>query len=547
MRILKITRLFNGTVKLIAVVVTSGIIFISQGRAAETHIVLLTTADMESQLEPFVVKKKTGDTEKICTVGGLNRIAQAVDVIRKENPNRVLLVSSGDDLMGKYYNLFHGEVTYGVMNALQYSVVTPGNHEFDYGIGKYVKAVKEAQFPIIVTNMDFRGTTLFEKIKKYWVTEIDGVRIGFIGLMTPDVRQITTIEDPIKVDINIFDVADEYAGYLIHVENVNIIVALTHIGFDLDLELARRVSGIDVICGGHSHTLLPTDKEVVVNKSVHDKTIIVESGEKSRVLGRLDLFIDNGKIVRHSWRVIDMDSTYSGDDAVETITKRFKDKVPQDFTVGKTMCDLDARRKVIRSQESNLGNFVADIMRKRFKADIALINGGALRGDKVYLKGTMFNDTMLEFFPFNNTVVNIKLSGAEIKDILELGVSEVERYNGRFLHPSGLKYTYNPGNEPLRLTIDNEGNAVGIKSNGKRVSNVLCKNKKNIYVPLKNNKLYDVVVGSYMAGGGDSYYMLKNKSAIKTYVDLRTVLQQHINEKKNINPKLDGRITITHE
>lgn len=510
----------------------------------EQRISILTTPDLHGQLEEYSCVTKKGKEKETKMIGGMARIADAVSRIRQENPGAVVLVSSGDDLGGKYFRVLRGKEMYALMNRIGYDVVTLGNHEFDHGIKTLKEAADTAKFPIVVSNMSFEGTTLFKNIKKYYVKEIAGIKIGFIGLMTPAVRQITKVEDPVTVNARIVSVADEYVGYLRDIERVDLVVALTHIGHDLDKELAQKVRGIDVICGGHSHTLLPAGKEVVIERADGGKTIIVQSGDRGGFLGRLDLTLRDGKIIAHDWRTIMLDASVAADPAVQRMIERFKKKLPKKIRIGESLCDLDARRETVRAAESNVGNMITDAIRERFGVDIACINGGGIRGETLYAKGALYADTIIEMFPFENDVVICKMTGKELRRMLELSVSEYEKGHGRFLQVAGLRYAFDPAARPLVLKKDEKGDAVGIAEEGERVREISCLGRDGTYQPCRDDALYSVAVGSYMAGGGDGYFMLKGTSELHTYVTVQSVIEDYIRAKKQIAPKTEGRITV---
>jgi len=511
----------------------------------ETRLIILSTPDLHGQLEPYPHTIGKGKEKETKIIGGLARVSGAVKRIREEHPGAVILVSSGDDLAGKYFSILHGKETYALMNRIGYDLVTFGNHEFDYGIKTLKEAVDTVRFPIVVSNMDFAGTSLFKNIRKYYVKEVSGLKIGFIGLMTPDARQITKIEDPITLNRNIFSAADEYAGYLRDIERVDLIVALTHIGHDADRELALKVRGLDVICGGHSHTLMPTGGEVVIDRGNGEKTIIVQSGEKGGFLGRLDLTLSGGKITRHTWEAIPIDASVPEDPTAARMVERFRKRLPRKIRIGESLCDLDARRETVRSAESNVGNLIADAMRERFGADIACVNCGGIRGETVFPRGPVFSDTVLELFPFENDVVIFQMSGGDIRNMLELAVSEYEKMHGRFLQVSGLRYSFDPAGKALVLKKDEKGDAVGIAEPGGRVTDIQCLAGDGTYRPCRDDARYAVAVGSFMAGGGDGYFMLKQMKGQNTYVTVQSVIEEYIRAKKQIAPKTEGRITVT--
>lgn len=256
--------------------------------AQQTHLVILHTNDTHSQITP----QTTGEGKGL---GGYERREAYINKVRSENEN-VLLLDAGDFSQGSpYFTLFDGDVEIELMNALGYDAACLGNHEFDNGQQELARRAGNAAFPILSANLDFSRTPLDGIIKPYAIVEKGGMRIGIIGLTT-NLRNLVSAgsltdlgwEHPVKV-------LNSLALELKHTHKCDLIIALTHCGFDAgsennpgDTMLAEKSENVDIIIGGHSHTRL---EEMKVFKNLLGKDVIVlQDGEKGEYVGRLDLW-----------------------------------------------------------------------------------------------------------------------------------------------------------------------------------------------------------------------------------------------------------------
>ncbi len=509
-------------------------------------IAILLTSDIQSQLFPYDTKKKimVGDQKvKVAvTTGGFTRVASLVKGIR-EIADGTLVVDTGDLFAGPVFTTFHGIPEVEAMNAIGYDVLAPGNHEFDQGIDTMVNALKKAKFAVLIANAKTTDEGLKNIIKPYVVKEIAGVKVGIFGLITPDLPRITnvgtavTVEDPIAV-------AKEMVKKLRDEEKVDIVIAATHIGTPLDEKLAKEVPGIDIILGGHTHDVL--------YEKVGD-TIIAHAGAKGEVLGYLDVKVQGGKIISSAWAPI-----FLGEDPqVENILDPYKAKLEEVYsaTIGYSKVDLDARKSVVRTKESNLGNLITDSWMERFpEADVAITNGGGIRGDRVYPAGVITYQTLLSIHPFGNTVVMVKLTGKELKQVFEIsgsalrvkgdGCDDSNRApTGGFLQVAGVKVTYDLSKAPFCAEYDGREVKKVINS-GERVKELLVYNKETKkYEPVQDDKTYTVLINSWMAGGGDGYYIFMDKDKTDTNQTIPDVLMYYIKKHSPIAPQVEGRIT----
>lgn len=255
---------------------------ISCNAYSQKNLVILHTNDTHSRIEPLPETDRTSPGKS-----GVVRRAKLIDQIRKENKN-VLLFDAGDFLQGTpYFNLFKGEVEVKAMNLMGYDAATLGNHEFDYGLEILEKVVHEANFPIVSSNYDFSQTALKNLIKPFIILKKDGVRIGVIGINIQPRGLIAAgnyegmkFLDPVKT-------ANEMAELLTTKYKCDMIVCLSHLGYNADLNLAESTRGIDLIVGGHSHTYM---KEPAIRKNLDNKEVtIFQTNGRGVYVGRLDI------------------------------------------------------------------------------------------------------------------------------------------------------------------------------------------------------------------------------------------------------------------
>lgn len=246
--------------------------------SAQTPLVILHTNDTHSQIEPL--QDKDGSM-----VGGIYGRAAIIDQVRQENKN-VLLLDAGDYFQGTpYFNYFKGATEIKFMNLLGYQAAALGNHEFDNGSKMLAKQLAKAKFPIVCANYLFFNKKLKKFVKNYVVIEMDGKRIGIFGLLT-DIKTLTTPQNYKDIKyLNAIDVADCIVKELRETEKCDLVICLSHLGYlngteenPGDLMLASKVKGIDVIVGGHSHTVI--EKPDVVNG-----TYILQTGKKGQKIG----------------------------------------------------------------------------------------------------------------------------------------------------------------------------------------------------------------------------------------------------------------------
>jgi 2',3'-cyclic-nucleotide 2'-phosphodiesterase (5'-nucleotidase family) len=488
------------------------------GYANRVDLKILYVNDFHGFAEPY---QPPGSDAPL---GGIAYLAGAVDRARGKSPS--LLLAAGDMIQGNAWaNLVRGKSTIEVMNAMKFDAMVVGNHEFDFGPKVLKERMAQARFPLLGANV--KG---FPALKPYIVKNLQGVRIAIIGVVTPETPVVT---HPRNVAGLTFSTPESAVRkYLQELKGrADIIVVLSHCGFQADKELAARVPGIDVIVGGHSHTKMLQPEQV-------GQTIIVQAWEHAKALGVLNLRVKDGKVIGFDGALEEISpATGAANGQVQDIIARYERQTGAllNRTIGETQVGLDAEH--VRAGETNLGDFVADVMRQAAGAEVAIINGGGIRTGVA--PGKIAVKDIYAVLPFDNYLVAISLTGAQLKAALEHGVSRLEKPVGSFPQVSGLTFTYSRS-APA----------------GSRVKDVTVGSR-----PLDPQKEYVVATNDYLVAGGDGYTVfgeaLKNggdyanlggtlTSNKLAYNDpgtwLRDLVIAAIQARKTIAPQVDGRI-----
>ncbi|HEY0430810.1 MAG TPA: bifunctional UDP-sugar hydrolase/5'-nucleotidase [Pyrinomonadaceae bacterium] len=450
--------------------------------------------------------------------GGLARVLTLKKEIEKQSPNTLFLLS-GDTISPSVESItYKGAQMIDAWNAADLDYSTFGNHEFDFGPDVLRQRMTESKFKWIVANViDKKTGKPFGDAPAYEIREFDGVKIGIFGL-TLEETMTTSRPGPDVAFLDPCETAQKIVAEL-HAQGVKTVVALTHLSMSEDKEVAR-CADVDVIIGGHEHSLL---------ESSAGGAPIFKMTADARELGQIDLNISKttGAVQSIDWRVIPVTNKTKDDPQFAALNLKYG-KLLKELSqlVGRSSVALDARSAVGRTQETNVGNFIADAFRAATKADVGLMNGGSIRADEIIAAGPLTKRDVLSILPFKNKVVKVELSGATLRQALEHGVarSAEDAEPGRFPQVSGIRFTFDASRPPGSRIVD-------LSVNGK---------------PLDEKKIYTLATSDYVAlDGGDGYAMLKEarvlipKEAAQFDSD---VLRLAIAARKVIAPKIDGRI-----
>jgi len=524
-------------------ILSAGALALSAGTAlADFQLTILHINDLHSRIEPINAFDSTCSAEESQAgecFGGIARVKSAIDGKRQELAGANLLVlDAGDEFQGSlYYSTFKSGPVAEFMNGIGFDAMAIGNHEFDDGPAELDKLIGAVKFPILSGNtIAARGSLLDGKYKGYVIKDIGGEKVAVVSVLATDTAETSSPGKDITFE-------DEIA-YLqkavkdIEAEGANKIVALTHVGYVKDQEIAAKVDGIDVIVGGHSHTYLSSTDDkaagpypTLVNSPSGVPVPIVTAYAYSKYLGDLTVtFDDKGVVTAAKGAPLLLDASVKPDERyaarVEELGKPLEELKAK--IVGSSAATIDGDRTSCRAVECSMGNLIADAALERVAGQgitISIANGGGLRAS--IDAGDVSMGEVLTVLPFQNTLATFQVDGASIKEALENGVSQVDEGAGRFPQVSGLKYTFDRS-----------------KPVGSRVTSVEVK-EGDAFVPLDPAKTYGVVTNNYVRGGGDGFRTFADKATnVYDYgPNLEDVVAEYLTTHNPYKPYTDGRIT----
>jgi len=506
------------------------------------HLRFLAIADLQGQLEssPGSIDIHNSGA-KTPVVGGISRIASIIKQIKTQNNHPVIVVSSGDDLMGRYFNTFQGKAITSLCETAGYDIYALGNHEFDQGPGVLGEALEQTKLATLCSDLNIAGTALEGTCLQFFIKEYDTIRVGFFSLMTPQFSYITHAGN-VSIKENHISFAKKMI-HLLQLKKVDLIVAVTHIGIDLDQKLAAEVDGIDIIIGGHSHDYLP--QALTINN-----TLIVNGGEKGTALARLDVSFDTNKQLVPStatYTLIPVLESTPEDSVTAKKLHYFQNQLPSTVVLGHTDKAWPLDKHTLRSGESIVADMVNDLIRKRFQVDIVLNNSGAFRGKKLYPAGIV-TDTMLhEIDEFSNDIYLLKIKGKYLLELLEHSAAAIGK--GGFLQIAGAR---------IRILTTAAAQEI-IKQNGhweisrpgQRITTLQIRNSDGSFSPVTLEKTYSVATNAFLAkAGGDKFFWFNRYGQEKanTHTSLYSIMALEIRHHKNLTPpEPDGRILLVTE
>ncbi|MGI9389986.1 MAG: bifunctional metallophosphatase/5'-nucleotidase [Boseongicola sp.] len=507
------------------------ILALSAGAAmADFSLTILHTNDFHARFEPISrFDSGCGEDDNLegkC-FGGSARMQTAIETAKARTDNW-LLVDGGDQFQGTlFYTYYKGALAAEMMNKMGYDAMTVGNHEFDDGPEVLRDFVNATKFPILMSNADISGEPLLTgAIQKSTVIAKGGERIGLIGLTPQDTDELAS---PGK-NITFSDPAGAVQTEVdkLTADGVNKIVVLSHSGLRVDMEVAEKTTGVDVIVGGHDNSLLSNvnPKAKGPYPVMVGETAIVQAYAYGKYLGELKVvFDDEGVVASATGEPILLDRHVTEDDDTKARVGEMAGPLDEirNKVVAQAADAIDGSRENCRAGECEMGNLVADAMLQRVKdqgIDIALANGGGLRAS--IDAGEVLMGEVLTVLPFQNTLSTFQTDGKTIVAALENGVSKLEDGAGRFPQVAGMSYAFDASMEA-----------------GSRISDVMVGG-----APIEMDKVYGVVSNNYVRNGGDGYKMfLDAANAYDFGPDLADVVAEYMAEAGPVDVQLDGRIT----
>ena len=452
-------------------------------------------------------------------VGGLARVATIKRRIRDEGLSP-FLVLAGDFLSPSVASsVFKGEQMVAALNATGLDLATLGNHEFDFGDDLLIQRMQEAKWQWVVSNViDRRTNRPIGGAASYVIKQFGSLKVGFIGLclttseITADKLKHTRLIDP-------YTAAARFVPML-KSQGAQVVVAVTHLPYADDRRLLERFPQIDLIIGGHEHfPITATTGSALISKAGSDAKFVARIDVTRRTNGRIERF----------FQMIPVTADIPDEPRAAEVIAGYETRlgVELDTVIGEITVPLNAEAVKLRASEQPIGNMIADMMRERADADVAIVNSGSIRGDRVYPAGPIRRRALLAVHPFGNVICKVEVTGAVLLQALNSGVSKMPAASGQFPQVSGLTMTVNLG-APA----------------GNRVRDV-----KIGGTPLDPAKRYTVAIPDFLLKGGDSYSMFAGKDVL---IDpesgdlIVTALEDYIVASTPLAPRVEGRINIVH-
>ncbi len=476
-------------------------------------------------------------------VGGAAARAALIER-QRSRPGRTLLLDAGDVFQGTpYYNFFRGVPDYRTMSLMAYDAGALGNHDLDDGPAAWLRASANARFEILSANVFAAAESSWAKAGgevpasdrrgSHWIggqRVPDGAALRYLtppfvirdlgagrtvalfGLTTADLVHIVAvgpnggvaIADPVAV-------AERLVPELRR--KADVVICLSHIGLDSDRELARRVAGIDVIIGGHSHTRL--DRPVLVPNATpngYHGTAIVQTGYRGEFLGRVALYFEGDRLTRYSGQLLRVRPAEGEDSRVVALLRPYADSI--EGAMSQAIFHSPARipSSGLREAETPLGNFVADVLRDASGADIAVINSGGIRA--ALPAGDVTVGDVYSTLPFDNRIVVVPMPGWRVRELLDFAARRIGK--GGFAQVSGVAF------------VIRSDRASYIRVNGKS---------------LESDRVYRVATVDYLYEGGDGYTAFaKAGPAEKSGVLLRDAAIRFLKRNPKYRFRKEGRI-----
>ncbi len=529
---------------ILAVIIT--IFFIHTPNAyARWDLVLLTTSGLNGQMLPAREKNDQNSEGMVRTFGGFARIQSIFKSYRAKYPGLCLTVATGDDLMGESLTNKQGKTVFGAMNMMGFDVSTLGNHEFDRGSKFLMKCLSNKNFPTIVSNLNVSKSNKLNKyIQPHIIITKNFLNVGIMGMILPELKLISNPGTGISVYPDIIKSARNTAREL-KKQGANIIILLSHLSLKDQQQILEEIPEIDVICGGQSHKDILPGQELIARDAL-SPGLMVQCGNQGRFIGVMKLKFKNGFIDQHEWTIIPVTDQIKDDpEMLKFLQAQFPNNNSGEM-LAQSPGALDTRVSLIRTREAPVGRLVSSIMRERFSTDIAFQNSGGIRGNKVIPAGPVTGKDINKMFPFGNTITILKVTGKQLKQILERSVHKLPETSGAFLQTSGLQYALDPTARAQELEINQLGKPIRIKTAGNRISEIKVMDKTGRYHKIKVNDVYSITTNSYLANGGDGYLVLKEATGrVDTFIKVRDVIKFGLLDMKTI--KIDSKPVIFNQ
>ncbi|MDD3243472.1 MAG: bifunctional UDP-sugar hydrolase/5'-nucleotidase [Eubacteriales bacterium] len=505
-----------------------------------------------AQMDGQIVIVHTNDTHsRVSDYMGFAAVKYWKDYYEQQGAT-VLLLDAGDTLHGlPIANLTKGEDIVTILNAVGYTAMTPGNHDFNYGVQRLLDLREEMDFDLLSCNL-----TAERSDEPVLTPSAVYGQVGVVGISTPETASKTDAKNVAGYTFNaarIVELVQAQIDALRADPAVKYVVALGHLGVDessqpyRSTDLIAQLTGLDVFIDGHSHSTFADNNAV---KDAQGKDVILTSaGEHLKNVGVVTL--KDGKAT--STILTEKDDAVHRDAAAQAQIDALQGALAPLLSarIGNTSVALNGERggegvQGNRNSETNLGDLVNDAQRALTGAEISLMNGGSIRvslpadhsagADNAiegYAAGDISYGDLNSVFPFGNTVKVLKIDGQTLVDALEWGVRAYPELTGGFPQTGGLTFSVDTTAEPAVLTDEESGDFVGIAEGRAYAKNYRVYNVRIGGQPVDLSKQYTLAVNDYLAGGGDGYTMLADLPVAGEYGALDEAIITYIRDDLN--------------
>lgn len=454
------------------------------------------------------------------TQAGMGYAMMAAFINEARANGNVLVMDAGDTLHGTVFaNSLKGESIVALMNAIGYDVMTPGNHDYNYGIDQLKELEEMMDFPLVTSNILLRDTGELA-FSPYVMLEVAGKKIAVVGASNPQMQ--SAIHPDYTANLVFGDVTLVKAAVAEVKDEADAVIILCHWGcndaYDPNsLEALATIDGVSLVIDGHSHTSLYDIQQLPEGEGA----LVTSTGEYLNALGKVTLtFAAEGGLMVEAELIpnpglFEDHALINIIEDVEASQSEMLDKV-----VGSTEVELVGEREIVRTSESNWGNLACDIFLDATGADVAIMNGGNIRA--TLPAGDITYRDVNTVFPFGNLIVLMEVSGQAIVDALEVGVSLYPETSGGFPQVGGMAYTFDPSQEA-----------------GSRIVEVLVNGE-----PIDPDAMYKLATNDYLAAGGDKYESLAAYEVLFYMGAMDEVVVDYLLSNSPVSPEVEGRIAV---
>ncbi|XP_062310718.1 trifunctional nucleotide phosphoesterase protein YfkN-like isoform X1 [Osmerus eperlanus] len=435
-------------------------------------------------------------------VGGAARFATAMKEFQALNP---FVVFSGDCLNPSILStITKGKHMVDILNKLGVHCAVYGNHEFDFGVDVLEELTPQMTFPWFLSNVydRFTNKTLGHGLVSN-ILEWNGQKIGLMGLVEEDwLETLGTVDRNNIIYVDYVETANALSAEL-REQGAKLVIALTHMRWHNDIRLASESRGLDLILGGHDHEYGVLEVNGI---------LIVKSGSEFRYMSKIDVVRDQDMTFKYSCHKISTMKHLEEDNEIKQIVNGYTNNIQH--VLGEVIChmdiELDGRCATVRRGECNIGNLITNAMLEATHAEVALLNSGTLRSDRIHPTGPLTMRDLLQILPIKDLVLVVEATGQQLYEGLENGVRNYPELDGRFLQVAGIQFGFDPNKKPGARVI-----AKTVKVQGKS---------------LDKTRRYLVAMKEYLTKGKDGYTMFQGcplSFDIENAQILSTILVNH--------------------